>query len=74
MNRRDRRKFGLSGSEPQVRRMFQKVGRNDLCPCGSGLKFKKCSCFNHEKTYFDVKQLDEARDERNEENAEEAGD
>jgi len=20
----------------------QKVGRNDLCPCGSGLKFKKC--------------------------------
>ena len=20
----------------------KKVGRNDLCPCGSGLKFKKC--------------------------------
>jgi preprotein translocase subunit SecA len=20
----------------------QKVGRNDLCPCGSGKKFKKC--------------------------------
>ncbi|MBR4875950.1 MAG: SEC-C domain-containing protein, partial [Clostridia bacterium] len=20
----------------------QKVGRNDLCPCGSGLKYKKC--------------------------------
>jgi uncharacterized protein YecA (UPF0149 family) len=20
----------------------QTVGRNDLCPCGSGLKFKKC--------------------------------
>lgn len=20
----------------------QKVGRNDLCPCGSGSKFKKC--------------------------------
>ena len=19
-----------------------KVGRNDLCPCGSGLKYKKC--------------------------------
>jgi len=19
-----------------------KIGRNDLCPCGSGLKFKKC--------------------------------
>src|SRR3954467_10508328 len=22
--------------------MSAKVGRNDLCPCGSGLKFKKC--------------------------------
>nr|WP_301542753.1 SEC-C metal-binding domain-containing protein [Cupriavidus basilensis] len=24
------------------RRRVQKVGRNDPCPCGSGLKFKKC--------------------------------
>jgi len=23
-----------------VRRV--KIGRNDLCPCGSGIKFKKC--------------------------------
>jgi hypothetical protein len=23
-------------------RNTEKVGRNDLCPCGSGLKFKKC--------------------------------
>lgn len=22
----------------------QKIGRNDPCPCGSGLKFKKCTC------------------------------
>jgi hypothetical protein len=21
---------------------YAKVGRNDLCPCGSGLKYKKC--------------------------------
>jgi len=27
-----------------IQRKF-KVGRNELCPCGSGLKFKKC----HEK-------------------------
>lgn len=27
-------------SEPEVNE--NKVGRNDLCPCGSGLKFKKC--------------------------------
>lgn len=25
-----------------VMRKIQKVGRNDPCPCGSGLKFKKC--------------------------------
>src|SRR5436189_114753 len=25
------------GPEPS-----RKVGRNDLCPCGSGLKFKRC--------------------------------
>jgi uncharacterized protein len=25
-----------------VRRDEPKVGRNDLCPCGSGRKFKKC--------------------------------
>jgi preprotein translocase subunit SecA len=25
-----------------VRREAPKVGRNDLCPCGSGEKFKKC--------------------------------
>ena len=26
-----------------------KVGRNDTCPCGSGLKYKKC-CINKENT------------------------
>ena len=25
----------------------QKVHRNDLCPCGSGLKYKKCCLGNH---------------------------
>jgi hypothetical protein len=27
-----------------------KVGRNDLCPCGSGKKFKKCCMFNSNTT------------------------
>ncbi|WP_455232966.1 SEC-C metal-binding domain-containing protein [Geopseudomonas aromaticivorans] len=27
------------------RKRAQKVARNDPCPCGSGLKFKKC-CLN----------------------------
>jgi preprotein translocase subunit SecA len=32
---------GASGQVGQ-RRTGEKVGRNDPCPCGSGLKFKKC--------------------------------
>ena len=32
--------YGIK-NEPVVRSV-PKVGRNDLCPCGSGLKFKKC--------------------------------
>ncbi|MDD3000872.1 MAG: type I methionyl aminopeptidase [Candidatus Riflebacteria bacterium] len=27
---------------------FSDVGRNDLCPCGSGLKYKKCCMLNSE--------------------------
>lgn len=29
----------------------EKIGRNDLCPCGSGLKYKKC-CLNKDKGYL----------------------
>lgn len=25
-----------------------KVGRNQLCPCGSGIKYKRCNCFRGE--------------------------
>jgi len=31
-----------AGAAVTVRRDAPKVGRNDLCPCGSGKKFKKC--------------------------------
>ena len=31
-----------SGGIHQEKEMFEKVGRNDPCPCGSGKKFKKC--------------------------------
>ena len=30
------------GPRPPVVRKDGKVGRNDLCPCGSGNKYKKC--------------------------------
>jgi preprotein translocase subunit SecA len=38
---------GITGAEEEashrpVTRDEEKVGRNDLCPCGSGKKFKKC--------------------------------
>jgi preprotein translocase subunit SecA len=34
---------GGGGSKPQtIKRTEKKVGRNDLCPCGSGKKYKKC--------------------------------
>jgi preprotein translocase subunit SecA len=33
---------GNSASEALTKREAAKVGRNDLCPCGSGKKFKKC--------------------------------
>ena len=25
-----------------LERAYKKVGRNEICPCGSGLKFKNC--------------------------------
>jgi preprotein translocase subunit SecA len=33
---------GGDSSQPTQRRTGEKVGRNDLCPCGSGKKYKKC--------------------------------
>ena len=34
---------GFDGGKPTPKRAAaQKVGRNDLCPCGSGKKYKKC--------------------------------
>lgn len=36
------RRHGYSSGKPPVQREGPKVGRNDPCPCGSGMKFKKC--------------------------------
>ena len=33
---------GTDRKQPVRKTDAQKVGRNDLCPCGSGLKYKKC--------------------------------
>jgi len=35
-----------SESKKPIRRSGEKVGRNDMCPCGSGKKYKKCCGIN----------------------------
>jgi uncharacterized protein len=34
--------FMLAREQAELDRRFARAGRNDPCPCGSGLKFKKC--------------------------------
>lgn len=34
------------GAKPAPGNKVEKIGRNDLCPCGSGLKYKKCGLIN----------------------------
>lgn len=39
---------GVEFLQPEeLDRIFKKVGRNEMCPCGSGLKYKRC----HGKSY-----------------------
>ena len=42
------KKYPLRGCYFEWRKLpllqVQKIGRNELCPCGSGLKWKKCTC------------------------------
>ena len=36
---------GGDGTAPKKQPVkVTKIGRNDPCPCGSGLKWKKCTC------------------------------
>jgi len=37
-------------STPQTISSSNKIGRNNLCPCGSGKKYKKCHLINPQKT------------------------
>ena len=70
LSRRQRRKlkFDIENSPftgfPRIQRMHRKVGRNDLCPCGSGKKFKHCvECFKkygESRQYFTDEDINEA--------------
>ena len=35
---------GDTGAKAPAPVRVTKIGRNDPCPCGSGLKWKKCTC------------------------------
>ena len=41
---------GAKGSPKSQPVRVVKIGRNDPCPCGSGLKFKKCTCAQYHPT------------------------
>ena len=40
-----------------LKNMNDRVGRNDPCPCGSGLKYKKCCFLKKDTGYRDIKNL-----------------
>jgi uncharacterized protein YecA (UPF0149 family) len=44
--RKIRKMFGIK-LQPKVRTK-PKIGRNEPCPCGSGIKFKKCCIKNYD--------------------------
>jgi len=46
-------------SAERSRTMFRAVGRNDVCPCGSGQKFKRChgAAHVHERDPFSRPQI-----------------
>src|ERR1019366_546697 len=39
---RERRQAGASARASKPRSTTPKLGRNEMCPCGSGKKYKKC--------------------------------
>jgi len=45
MGRPVTKEMKLPPTQIQIARRPPKVGRNEPCPCGSGIKFKKC-CLN----------------------------
>jgi hypothetical protein len=61
------KKSQLKGAMPvyqgaTLKRMYRKIHRNDICPCGSGKKFKHCECFEkygENRGYFTEEELQE---------------
>lgn len=51
-------RYSESMTERRTLLVHQYIGRNELCPCGSGIKFKKC-CI--ENVYGDPRSQEEER-------------
>jgi methionyl aminopeptidase len=47
----------LGGYDVTWKNKTNKVGRNDPCPCGSGLKYKKCCLLKKGSEYHDLKNI-----------------
>jgi len=50
--------------------MANKIGRNQICPCGSGIKYKKC-CLLKKQTHAQQQQIRRILDEFAEKNKKE---
>lgn len=48
--------LGFRKTRTIIRENSVKVGRNDLCPCGSGKKYKKC-CGRDTNKYNSIREL-----------------
>ena len=43
LRKRQLRAYNKAMADPKTHSVMQcKIGRNELCPCGSGMKYKKC--------------------------------
>ena len=42
LNMNQAQKAGAEKNAPKINKTNEKVGRNEMCPCGSGKKYKKC--------------------------------
>ena len=56
--------FEIESTPKPIRRAETKVGRNALCPCGSGLKHKKCCLGKEELVDTSPREADLSPDER----------
>lgn len=48
--------FNFRKTRTIIHQYNKKIGRNDLCPCGSGKKFKHC-CMNNDNNFNSCREI-----------------